>query len=170
MIVRTRQTLTHPASAVWPLLCESQMDGTPPGFGSRLGLPRPVRCHLPDGHGGVGSERECVSDRGRVRQRILEWDPPKRLSFRMEQTDLSQLRPVDRLIDTFDLEESSAGTRVVRTTHVGFRAPVAPWTRALLFLGLRRVHRYVFRNWTRLLDTDPRARSLGADARSRPSS
>lgn len=169
MIVRTRQTFAHRARAVWPLLCESEMDRSGP-FLLRLGLPRPVRCHLPDGPGGIGRERECVSDHGTVRQRILEWEPPVRLVFRMERTDLPELRPVEELVDTFDLEESSVGTRIVRTTHVRFRTPLPPWRRALLSLGLKRIHRYVFRNWRRRLDTDPRARALVPDARSRPSS
>ena len=100
--------------------------------------------------GGVGEERECVSDQGVVRQRILEWEPPARLTFRMERSDLPQLRSVPELVDTFDLVHDARRTVVTRTTEVRLRGPLAPWRRFLLFLGLKQVHRYVFRNWRKL--------------------
>ncbi len=168
MLVRTRQKFHPPAAAVWPLLCDSQMDSSRPLW-FRLGLPQPVQCRLPEGLGGIGRERECVSDQGTVHQQILGWDPPVRLSFRMVRTDLPPLRPVEELVDTFDLEGGAGGTWVVRTTHVRFRASVTLWRRALLFLGLKRIHRYVFRNWRRLLDADSRARAWMTGTRTRPS-
>ena len=43
----------------------------------RLGVPRPVECRL----GTDGETRECVTPRGRVRQRILQRRAPEFLSF-----------------------------------------------------------------------------------------
>ena len=159
MIVRTRQKFRCAASTVWPLLLDSQMDLSSPLM-FRLGVPRPLSCRLPRGKGGIGGERECVSDQGIVHQRILEWEPPVRLTFRMEQSDLPQLHSVPELVDTFDLFPGADPQRTVvtRTTQVRIRGPHASWSTFLLFLGLKQVHRYVFRNWRRLAAQGSRGR------------
>jgi hypothetical protein len=160
MSVRTSQHFPGPVSTVWPLLCSSHMDGSPRVW-FRFGVPMPVECRLPDGHGGVGSERECVSDQGIVHQRILEWIPEKRLSFRMEKTDLRFQRYVREIVDTFDLRPQGDGVTVTRRTEVIMKGR-AQWLKAVaLRLSLKQVHRYVFRNWLRLAqqtphDPDPR--------------
>ncbi len=105
---------------------------------------------MPDGHGGVGSERECVSDQGIVHQRILEWVPEKRLSFRMERTDLHFQRYVSEIVDTFDFVATSEGVGVTRTTQVWTKGHFQLLKKFALFLSLTQVHRYVFRNWRRL--------------------
>ena len=149
MSVRTRRAFLRPASSVWPLLCNSRMDSSAnPLF--RLGVPHPVECRLPNGHGGVGSERECLSDQGVVHQRILAWSPEKHLSFRMEQTDLSFRRFVGDMVDTFDLVPTSTGVTVSRTTKVWVKGRLSFLKKWLLFLGVKQVHSYVFRNWQRL--------------------
>ncbi len=117
MTIRTGQSISGPASTVWSLLCNSRMDDTTTLL-FRLGVPHPVRCRVPDGHGGVGSERECESDRGIVHQRILEWEPEKRLTIRMERTDLGIQKYVREMVETFDLVGISGGVRVTRTTRV----------------------------------------------------
>jgi len=117
-----------------------------------LGVPVPLECRLPDGHGGVGSERECVSDQGVVHQRILVWTPEKQLSFRMEQTDLYFRRFVREMVETFDLVPTTTGVTVVRTTKVWVRGRFALPKKFLLFVGLKQVHRHVFRNWQRLAE------------------
>ena len=154
MIVRTRETFRCSASTVWPLLLDSRMEPSG-GLLFPLGVPRPVACRLPKGEGGLGGERECVSNQGIVHQRILDWQPPYRLTFRMERSDLPQLRSVSALVDTFDLTPGAQGTRVTRTTQVLLRGPSAPWRRLLLFVGLKQVHRHVFRNWQRLAEGPP---------------
>jgi hypothetical protein len=149
MTIRTCRAFLSPASTVWPLLCSSRMDAESK---PRLGLlvPVPLECRLPDGPGGVGSERECVSDQGVVHQRILVWSPEKQLSFRMEPTDLYFRRFVREMVETFDLVPTATGVTVTRTTRVWVRGPLAFVKKALLYLGLKQVHRYVFRNWQRL--------------------
>jgi len=149
MTVRTRRTFLSPASTVWPLLCNSRMDATSgPLF--KLGVPHPVECRLPDGHGGVGSERECISDQGVVHQRILVWRPEKQLSFRMEQADLYFQKFVREMVETFDLVPTTTGVMVTRTTRVWVRGRLSLLKKWLLFVGVKQVHRYVFRNWQRL--------------------
>jgi hypothetical protein len=149
MVVRTSQRFPSPVSDVWPLLCNSTMDGTS-RLWFKVGVPRPVECRLPDGQGGIGSERECVSDQGIVHQRILEWVPEKRLSFRMEKTDLRFQRYVREIVDTFDLRVQEGGVTVTRSTKVVLQGPLQLLKKVALYISLKQVHRYVFRNWVRL--------------------
>lgn len=150
MIVRTATLLRRPPEEVWPLLCSSAMDRDRPCL-FRVGVPKPVRCMLPDGEGSVGARRECVSDQGRVRQRITRWDPPAALAFEMLETDLPFASLVVGIEDTFELSKAPCGTAVLRTTKIDVKRAASVFAPLLLFLGLKQVHRYVFRNWARLL-------------------
>ncbi|MFZ0831009.1 MAG: hypothetical protein WCB18_09615 [Thermoplasmata archaeon] len=159
MFVRTSQQFPSPASKVWTLLCNSRMDGTPVVW-FRFGVPQPVECRLPDGQGGVGSERECISDQGVVHQRIIGWIPEKRLSFRMEKTDLRFQRYVREIVDTFDLVSTDAGVWVTRTTGVWTKGRFQSLKMIALHISLKQVHRYVFRNWLRLAKIEHSSTSL----------
>ena len=117
MRVRTSTTINKPPSAVWPLLCSSKMDTSIPCF-FRLGIPKPVECRLPDGVGGVGTRRQCVSDRGVVHQRITHWQEEQLLRFQMEDTTLYFRPCVTAIHEEFVLEpQGSKGTRLTRTTN-----------------------------------------------------
>jgi hypothetical protein len=165
LVVRTRRAFACPAGTVWPLLCNSKMDGSH-SLLFRLGVPQPLECRLPDGEG-VGHERECVSDQGVVHQRILTWAPETKLSFRMESNDLRLSRLVDGIEDTFDLQTTSTGVRVTRTTRVQVRPTVSVFQRLGLRVGLKQVHRYVFRNWERLAAlSDPNGHLTAVGSRS----
>jgi hypothetical protein len=151
LAVRTRRSFPFSASVVWPLLCNSRMDGTS-SLLFKLGVPQPLECRVPDGHGGVGSERECISDQGVVHQRILVWEPERCLSFQLERTDMNFQRFVTDVVDTFDLAPTNAGVVVTRTTTAGIRGRFQMVRKFVLFLSLKQVHRYVFRNWRRLAE------------------
>ncbi|HYK94163.1 MAG TPA: SRPBCC family protein [Thermoplasmata archaeon] len=149
LIVRTRRRFPQAPADVWPLLLNSRMAPSR-SLWFRLGVPQPVECRVPDGRGGVGSERECVSIQGVVHQRILEWTPPSHLVFRLEWTDLAQARGVGGMRETFDLDPVDGATVVTRTTEVELRGAGNPFRRFVLWVGLKQVHRFVFRNWLRL--------------------
>ncbi|MET8526888.1 hypothetical protein [Micromonospora sp. NPDC005172] len=150
MIVRTRWMMPHPPELLWPALCDSRLELQPRCPVFYLGTPRPTTCRLPEGPGEVGVARQCVSEQGVVRQRITTWEPPVRLAFHMESTDLGFHRFVDQLGDVFELTRTERGTQVTRTTTVtvrGFgRAALYP----ALWVGLKSVHRFVFRNWQQM--------------------
>lgn len=154
MVVRTRRSFPCSASTVWSLMCNSRMDESASLF-FRLGVPQPVECRVSDLHPGVGSERECISDRGVVRQRILVWAPDRCLTFRMESTDLRLGRYLQDLVDTFELDATPDGVGVTRTTRVRTRGLLQFLARPALFLSLRKVHGYVFRNWEQLAREGP---------------
>lgn len=148
MLIRTRRPFHSPAGVVWPLLCNSKMDRSN-SLLFRLGVPQPLECRLPAGDG-VGAERECVSDQGTVHQRILEWVPERALAFRMETNDLPSAKGIEAIEDRFEIEPIRRGVAVYRQTRVQVAADYPLLKRLELRLGLKQVHRYVFRNWQRL--------------------
>ncbi len=152
--VRTATVLPAPPETVWPLLYDSRMvlPARCPVF--HLGTPRPVECRIPDGIAEAGARRECVSVEGVLSQRITDARPGRRLAFHLEHTELGFRRFVTELGDVFELTPVRAGaaTRIVRTTRVrvGGRARVLKY--GALFVGLKAVQRFVFRNWAAALN------------------
>lgn len=150
MIVTTSWRFAQSPETIWPLLCNSRMEPTSSClFG--LGLPQPQQCQLPSGQGGVGSTRRCISDRGVVEQTILVWEEPRHLAFSMDRSDLYFRSCVISIVDDFELARTvEGGTQATRTTSV----QVIGWFRWLkqiaLWVGLKKVHRFVFQNWQRL--------------------
>ena len=144
MQVQTSTVIPASSERIWPLLTHSQM--TVPGWFC-LGIPRPVACELPNAHGGVGAQRRCISDRGTVTQSITTWQPPSCLRFRMESTDHAWAGCVASIHEEFTLATTPQGTRVTRVTALSARGPFKTIKEALFYIGLKRVHLYVFRNW-----------------------
>ncbi|MGJ8654415.1 MAG: SRPBCC family protein [Opitutaceae bacterium] len=144
MKIRTSKFIKTTSDKLWPLLTNSRMDV--PGWFC-LGVPQPKSCELPDRHGGVGSERRCISDRGTVIQQITEWDPPVRLRFKMVSTDHGWGPCVDSLEEDFHLETNGDGTRITRTTTIKARGMLPLLKELGFYSGLKRVHLYVFHNW-----------------------
>ncbi len=147
MRVRTSTVIRRTPEDLWPLLCDSRMDARRSCL-FRLGVPKPVECRLPEGAGGEGSRRQCVSDRGVVHQRITCWDAPWRLKFSMEDTNLYFRPCVAEMHEEFVLEAlGREETRITRTTKLRARGRCAVLKEWLLWPGLKAVHRYVFGNW-----------------------
>jgi hypothetical protein len=69
----------------------------------------------------------------------------------MRKTDLFFRSFVDEIVDTFDLEPRGSGqTLVTRSTSLSLSRRFQLIKKMLLYLGLKKVHRFVFRNWSRL--------------------
>jgi hypothetical protein len=126
-----------------------------------LGIPRPKLCRLPSGVGGVGTARECVSDKGSIQQRILQWQEERRLRFEMVETDMFFRHDIRSRVDAFDLQALPADrTRVTRTTEVVLAGRFRAFKAVAVYLGLKAIHRYVFKNWS-LLARKARANRMG---------
>ncbi len=136
-----------PVEALWALLCDSRMTVPHRSPLFRLGLPRPVECRLPDGDGGVGQQRECRAEGGSVLQEITVWEPPVRLEFRMVRTNLVHRWFFDTIVEEFRLAPVDASTTRVTRTTLGRIKPRFYLMCPLFKLGLRQVHRFVYRNW-----------------------
>jgi hypothetical protein len=88
-----------------------------------------------------------------VSQRITQAEPGRLLAFHMEDTELRFRTCVTGLSDVFELAavEDGAATKVVRTTRVEIRGRGQVFKYGALFVALKAVQRYVFRNWAALL-------------------
>ena len=149
MQVVTKAIISKPPDKLWPLLCSSRMDPEIPCL-FRFGIPKPVECRLPDGVGGVGHQRQCVSDRGIINQRIIQWDEPNTLRFEMEDTNLYFRPCIDSIIEEFQLKAiSSTQTEIKRTTTLTAQGAGAQVKGIIMCIGMKFIHRYVFRNWAR---------------------
>ena len=127
--------IAAPRSAVWARLCDAEMPATAP-CEFRLGPfgpPRPLRCELPEGVGGVGATRRCVSERGTVLQRVTEWRTDERLAF--------ELAP-----------GAAGGTRLTRRTELVPRGPCPRLRGLALAVALRRVHRFTMRGFRHVVE------------------
>lgn len=105
-----------------------------------------------NGRGGVGEERECESDQGVVHQRILEWVPERHLTFRMERTTLPAGASISEMTDTIDLAPADGGVVVTRSTRARIGGRFRFFKGWLVAIGLKQVHRVVFREWRRLAE------------------
>ncbi len=149
MIVRTTAIIDKSPASLWQLLCSSSMDPRIPAL-FRLGIPKPVQCKLPDGVGGVGARRQCISDRGVVQQRITHWQEPELLRFQMEDTTLYFRPCVTAIVEEFVLEPVGEGrTKITRTTDITVTGFGKLAKGLIMCAGTKCVHRYVFKNWSR---------------------
>lgn len=144
MRIQTSTVIKADPDDLWPLLTNSAME-VPGCF--CLGLPRPVSCELPDSAGGVGAERRCISDRGTVVQRITRWTPPRELHFEMVSTDHCWAPQVETIREEFLIVPCERGVRITRTTTLKATRPFRFIKEVGFYLGLKRVHLYVFKNW-----------------------
>lgn len=142
--------IAAPRSAVWARLCDAEMPATVP-CEFRLGPfgpPRPLRCELPEGVGGVGATRRCVSERGTVLQRVTEWRAGERLAFELIAEDAGLGAHVAAMRDVFELAPGAAGgTRLTRRTELLPRGPCPRLRGLALAVALRRVHRFTMRGF-----------------------
>lgn len=117
------------------------------------GLPKPVECRLKHGEGGVGATRECVSDKGIITQEILEWQPNKRLRFQLKETNLYFGPCVQSIVEDFEIRATAeGGATITRTTDFTMRPGLTFIAALPMSLGLKAIHRYVFKNWKRLAE------------------
>jgi len=56
---------------VYPHFFSASMDDSYP-FAFRLGIPKPLSCKVLEGEPRVGNTRQCTTDRGYIRQEIVE--------------------------------------------------------------------------------------------------
>ncbi len=116
----------------------------------RFCIPKPVECRLKSGAGGIGDERQCVSNLGVINQRITVWNENRRLEFEMKDTDMYFGRCVTGIKERFDLEKvGERETEISRTTEFQVKGRLGWLKSALIWIGLKNVHRYVFGNWAR---------------------
>jgi hypothetical protein len=154
MTVRVASSIEVKAlpEAVWAVLCSAQMPVTAPcefRFGS-FSPPTPLRCELPEGRGGIGSRRRCVTDRGIVEQRIVEWTEGERLAFELVADTAGLNTHVRSMRDVFVLKQAlgpDGPTTLTRFTDFEPQGPCEQLRGFALSLAVRRVHRFTLRGF-----------------------
>lgn len=151
MKLRTTYYYNAKPEQLWPLLFGSKMDAKQP-CNFLFGLPKPIECRLQDAEGGVGKTRECVSDKGIIKQHILIWEPNVMLKFELRETNIYFGPCVKSIVETFEIKPLSASeSAIVRETEFVVISKLKYFISVPMYIGLKSIHRYVFKNWDRIL-------------------
>lgn len=143
--------------------CASMDDTYPIAF--RLGIPKPLSCKVLEGEPEVGNTRQCTTDRGYIRQEIVELEQNRKLVYRMRETNVWCRNWVSFLQDTFLLELiGDDKTRVRRTTEFKGVMSIPIVSTLALWFSLRQAHRYAAKNWRRLSSDVKNQRTTSAYA------
>lgn len=117
----------------------------------RLGIPKPMSCKVLEGEPKPGNTRQCTTDKGYIRQNIVELVANTKLVYQMKDSNVWCKNWVSFLQDSFLLEATdNASTRVKRitefrgVTHIPILSTIALW------FSLKQAHRYAAKNWRRL--------------------
>lgn len=126
------------------------MDDTYP-IAFRLGIPKPLSCKVLEGEPKVGHTRQCTTDKGYIRQNIVELNQNSKLVYQMKESNVWCKDWVSFLQDSFILEpienNQTLVTRITEFRGVKFIPVIS--TLALWF-SLKQAHRYASKNWRRL--------------------
>lgn len=107
----------------------------------RIGLPVPVRCTLEREE--VGALRTCHFEKGVIEERVLEWDPPRRMRMVIVRSTVPGRHWLGFREAIYELRDEGGQTRLRRTTtYTSTLEPRVYWG-ALEALGIRSMHAYV---------------------------
>ena len=81
----------------------AKMDDTYP-LVFRLGIPKPISCKVLEGEAKIGHTRQCTTDKGYIRQNIVELEENHKLVYQMKESSVWCKNWVSFLQDSFILE------------------------------------------------------------------
>lgn len=142
--VITTTTIAAPPATVFALLTDCRLPLAPPRWFGVARVPAPRACRIAGGPAGVGAERECVTSRGAIRQRITRFETDRRLAFTMIGDGVGLGRWVSTMTDEFFVKPEGAVTRLTRVTAIetgGLLERVKAWALRPI---VARIHRFVF--------------------------
>jgi len=154
-IVTTTIELPATPEQVWANIQSlPAVEGTKP-FLMRIGLPIPQRCVL-EGTA-VGSKRICYFDQGSIEERVLEWDPPRRMRLAIDRTNMPGRHWLEFEGAEYDLAPNAGGTRLTRTTTIESNLYPAWYWRRFERLGVEDEHEYLFSDLSRRFASNSQA-------------
>ncbi|HEX7900763.1 MAG TPA: SRPBCC family protein [Planctomycetota bacterium] len=143
MFIKTSIDIAASPGRVWPLLGRARLEGT---CLLERWVPVPRECRLSED----GRARECLTSRGRIRQRVTRATPERELAFEMVSEDVGLSWLLTSMDDRFVVERVGALTRLTRVSRVQPRCAAAGW---ILRWAIPRIHRYVHARFKRLAET-----------------
>lgn len=132
---------------VWPYVQSVDSIGGPKPLLMHLGLPVPQKCVLQGT--AVGSKRVCYFNQGYIEETVLDWQPPKRMRFSIDRTNLPGRHWLGFEEAQYVLEPSAAGTLVTRTTRITSGLGPAWYWEPLERWGVSSEHHYLFHDLAR---------------------
>lgn len=149
---------------IYPNFFHSKMDDTYP-LSFRLGIPKPLSCKILEGEPKIGHTRQCTTDKGYIRQNIVELEENRKLVYEMKESNVWCKNWVSFIKDTFMLEPLGDNkTKVTRITvffgvkHIPVLSTLALW------FSLRQAHKYASKNWRRLSSINKSRRTGDSNA------
>lgn len=115
-----------------------------------IGLPVPTSCSL--GEGGVGSERVCTFDQGKIVQRVSAWEPNESLRVSIVESTLPGRRWLQFIEAEYRLTPTEKGTRLSRFSRIGSRLYPRWYWRGFEEWGVVSEHEYVLENIKRIAE------------------
>lgn len=122
----------------------------------RMGIPSPIECKLTKEINGIGSQRQCKTNRGFINQRITEWNPPHRLVFITISDTVGIYKNIENMEDTFILEpQGEINTQLTRITKFETKGSFKIIKRRLFKMTVKRLHKYVMEEFKTLAEKQP---------------
>ena len=97
----------------------------------------------------VGSKRVCYFNQGYIEETILDWQPPRRMQFSIDRTNLPGRHWLGFKEAQYVLEPNAGGTLVTRTTRITSGLSPAWYWEPLERWGVSSEHDYLFHDLAR---------------------
>jgi hypothetical protein len=156
-------TLVHPrqeavTSSIWLPAAPGQVWNNLQSFDSLtaekpalmyIGLPVPIRCTMQGS--GQGAKRTCYFDRGSIEETVTEWQPPNRMRYSIDRTNMPGRHWLGFEDAEYDLQQSGGGTILTRNTTIISNLYPAGYWRPFERWGVSSEHNYIFADLARRL-------------------
>jgi hypothetical protein len=131
---------------VWQGITHAVMT-LPKPFCFNLGIPLPVKCEITHYENGMGTTRQCTSDKGVITQEITCYEKHCRLSFKMVAHTLRTIFTFSEMSDDFTMSSAAGTVSLSRTTRLTLPAgPTLFLRRWAMTRSIRQVHHFVYGN------------------------
>jgi hypothetical protein len=148
-VVTTTMWLPATPEQVWPQIQMMDSITGPKPFLMYVGLPIPQRCVLSGT--AVGSKRTCYFNQGYIEESVLEWQPPYRMRFSVDRTNLPGRQWLGFENAEYTLQPNGGGTLLTRTTTISSGLSPSWYWEPLERWGVSSEHKYLFQNVERNL-------------------
>lgn len=150
MKIQSSWVFDCPAEDIYPHFFCAKMDDTYP-LAFRLGIPKPLSCKVLEGEPKIGHTRQCTTDKGYIRQNIVELEHNAKLVYQMKESNVWCKSWVSFLQDSFILSPiENNQTKVTRITEFRGANSIPVLSTLALWFSLKQAHRYASKNWRRL--------------------
>lgn len=128
-----------------------ELTGTKP-FLLAIGLPVPTSCSMSEA--GLGNERVCTFNQGKIVQRTTRWEPGVSLHVAVTESTLPGRRWLQFIDAGYELTPTPTGTRLTRFSSIGSTLYPQWYWSGFEKWGVTSEHTYVLANIKRIAESD----------------